>query len=152
MFFFLIMFIGGCAGSTSCGIKIFRFQILFSTIGQNLKKIFQPSGIFEVRYNGKRLASTVSVAVMNFIFLFVMIFIVIAILLNISGLDVITSLSAAGSALANVGPGLGDVVGPTGTYQSLNDASKWILIFAMLIGRLELLTVLVLFTPQFWRP
>ncbi|MFK7902649.1 MAG: TrkH family potassium uptake protein [Nitratireductor sp.] len=151
IFFFLIMFIGGCAGSTSCGIKIFRFQILFSTIHQNLKKIFQPNGIFEVRYNGKRLASNVSVAVMNFIFLFVMIFIVIAIMLNISGLDVITSLSAAGSALANVGPGLGDVIGPKGTYQSLNDASKWILIFAMLIGRLELLTVLVLFTPQFWR-
>lgn len=151
MFFFLIMFIGGCAGSTSCGIKIFRFQILFETAKQNIKRIFQPNGIFVVQYNGKRLDQSVSTAVMNFFFLFIIIFIVVAILLNLSGLDVITSLSAAGSALANVGPGMGDIIGPNGTYQSLNDSSKWILIFAMLVGRLELLTILVLFIPRFWR-
>ena len=88
---------------------------------------------------------------MNFVFLFIVIFAITAILLNLAGLDVITATSAAGSALANVGPGIGEIIGPAGNYKSLNDTAKWILIAAMLIGRLELLTVLVLFIPHFWR-
>lgn len=151
MFFFWIMFIGGCSGSTSCGIKIFRFQILFETLKQHLKRMFQPSGVFVMRYNRRPLGDDVAAAVMNFFFLFAVIFAITATALNMAGLDLVTAASAAGTALANVGPGLGEVVGPAGNFKSLNDIAKWILIAAMLIGRLELLTVLVLFTPRFWR-
>jgi trk system potassium uptake protein TrkH len=151
MFFFWIMFIGGCAGSTSCGIKIFRFQVLYETVKQHIKRIFQPSGVFVMRYNGKILRDEDSAAVMNFLFLFVAIFIVTAIALSMTGMDLITASSAAGSALANVGPGLGEVIGPAGNYESLSDPAKWILTTAMLVGRLELLTILVLLIPRFWR-
>lgn len=151
VFFFMIMFIGGCAGSTSCGIKIFRFQILFETLKQHVKRTLQPNGIFIMRYNHKILHDDVSAAVMNFFFLFAAIFAVVAILLNLSGLDMITAASAAATALANVGPGMGETIGPVGNFKSLSDLQKWILTFAMLIGRLELLTVLVLFIPRFWR-
>jgi len=151
VFFFLIMFIGGCAGSTSCGIKIFRFQILHETVKQHVKRTLQPNGIFIMRYNGKILKDEVSAAVMNFFFLFAVIFAVLTILLNTSGLDLVTASSAAATALANVGPGMGDIIGPVGNFQSLSDIQKWILTAAMLIGRLELLTVLVLFMPHFWR-
>lgn len=151
MFFFFIMFIGGCAGSTSCGIKIFRFQILIETAKQNVKQVFRPNGLFIIRYNNKQVSDNVSSSVMNFFFLFVIIFAITSILLNLAGLDVITATSAAGSALANVGPGMGEMIGPSGTYQELNDSAKWILIIAMLVGRLELLTILVLFLPSFWR-
>ncbi len=150
-FFFWIMFIGGCAGSTSCGIKIFRFQVLFETVKQHIKQTLQPNGVFIMRYNHQILHDDVSAAVMNFFFLFAMVFAITATALNLAGLDVITSASAAATALANVGPGMGDIIGPTGNFKSLEDLPKWILIAAMLIGRLELLTVLVLFIPRFWR-
>ncbi len=151
LFFFLIMFIGGCAGSTSCGIKIFRFQILYETAKQHVKRMMQPNGVFIMRYNGKSLTDDVSAAVMNFFFLFAAIFAVLSILLNLSGLDMMTASSAAATALANVGPGMGDIIGPAGNFKSLTDLQKWILTTAMLIGRLELLTILVLFIPRFWR-
>ncbi len=151
MFFFWIMFIGGCAGSTSCGIKIFRFQIMLETVKQHIKRTFQPNGVFVMRYNGKILKDEVSAAVMNFLFLFAVIFVITSIALSMTGLDLITSVSAAGTALANVGPGLGNIIGPVGNFETLPAASKWILTFAMLVGRLELLTILVLFIPRFWR-
>jgi trk system potassium uptake protein TrkH len=151
VFFFLIMFIGGCAGSTSCGIKIFRFQILFEVIKQHIKQTLQPSGIFVMRYNGKVLRDDVAAAVMNFFFLFAASLAVATIALNLCGLNIVTAASAAATALANVGPGMGDIIGPVGNFQSLEMAPKWILIVAMLVGRLELLTVLVLFIPRFWR-
>lgn len=150
-FFFWIMFIGGCAGSTSCGIKIFRFQVLYETLKQHAKQTLQPNGIFVMRYNGKTLKDDVAAAVMNFFFLFAAIFAVTAAALNLAGLDFLTAASAAGTALANVGPGLGETIGPVGNFKSLEELPKWILIAAMLIGRLELLTVLVLFIPRFWR-
>ena len=151
IFFFLIMFIGGCAGSTSCGIKIFRFQILHETVKQHVRQILQPNGIFVMRYNGKVLKDDVSSAVMNFFFLFAAVFAVVTILLNATGMNIISSASAAATSLANVGPGMGDIIGPVGNFQSLSHLQKWILTAAMLIGRLELLTVLVLFIPRFWR-
>jgi trk system potassium uptake protein TrkH len=151
VFFFLIMFIGGCAGSTSCGIKIFRFQIVYEVIKQHIKQTLQPNGIFVMRYNGNLLKDDVAAAVMNFFFLFAATLGVATIALNLCGLDIITASSAAATALANVGPGIGDIIGPVGNFQSLGDAPKWILIVAMLVGRLELLTVLVLFIPHFWR-
>ena len=149
--FFIIMFIGGCAGSTSCGIKIFRFQVLAETIKTQTSKLTRPNGVFKPKYNNRPLSDGVIASVMSFLFLFLLSFVVLSIALSFTGLDFITSLSGAGTALANVGPGLGHIIGPTGTFQPLPDNSKWILSFGMLLGRLELFTVLVLFTPSFWR-
>lgn len=150
-FFFAIMFIGGCAGSTSCGIKIFRFQVLFASIKQHLYQTVYPNGIFVKQFNGRPIDDRVTSAVMSFFFLYFASFIVLAILLRLTGLDVVTALSGAGSAISNVGPGLGAVIGPAGTYNTLNDPAKWLLAAGMLLGRLELFTVLVIFMPQFWR-
>ncbi|MEL7542352.1 MAG: TrkH family potassium uptake protein [Pseudomonadota bacterium] len=151
MLFMVIMFIGGCAGSTSCGLKVFRFQVLYETIRHRVLTFAQPNRVVIATFNGKPMEEAVSRAVMNFVFLFLLSFGVIAGLLSLYELDSVTALSASASALANVGPGLGPIVGPAGTYQDLPDAVKWILSFAMLLGRLEILTVLVLFTPIYWR-
>ena len=104
-----------------------------------------------MRYNNRVLKDEVAAAVMNFFFLFAAIFFIVSILLNMTGLDFMAATSAAATSLANVGPGMGDVIGPAGNFKSLSDVQKWILTAAMLIGRLELLTVLVLFLPRFWR-
>lgn len=149
--FFVIMFIGGCAGSTSCGIKVFRFQVLFASLGQHFNRIVYPNGIFVPRFNGRPIDDGVVAAVQSFVFLYICSFAVLAIALNLTGLDDLTALSGAATALSNVGPGLGEIIGPAGTFRPLNDAAKWILAFGMLLGRLELLTVLVLFVPRFWR-
>lgn len=150
-FFFSIMFLGGCAGSTSCGIKIFRFQVMFQTIWQHLSRIFYPNGIFIMRFNGKPIEDGVSSAVMNFIAVYFLLFWVFAVMLNMTGMDFLTAMSAAGTAISNVGPGLGDEIGPASTFQNVSMSGKWILCAAMLTGRLELFTVLVLFVPRFWR-
>lgn len=150
-FFFIIMFVGGCAGSTSCGIKIFRFQVLFEAIRQHISQVMYPNGVFRARFNGKPIEQRVIASVMSFFFLFMASFILLAILLRLSGLDTTTALSGAGTALSNVGPGLGEIIGPTGNFKSLSDVQKWLLAGGMLIGRLELFTVLVLFLPRFWR-
>ncbi|MAU40415.1 MAG: potassium transporter TrkH [Kordiimonas sp.] len=149
--FFFIMLIGGCAGSTSCGIKIFRFQVLGALLNVQLRKMIQPSGIFIARYNGMPIKEAVSSSVVSFLFLFVVSFVVIAFALAMTGLDFITAISAAATAIANVGPALGPTIGPAGTFQSLPDVSKWIITFAMLLGRLELFAILVMLTPWFWR-
>ncbi len=149
--FFFFMFIGGCAGSTSCGIKIFRFQVLVSTAGVQMRRLIQPHGVFIARFNDKPIPESVTNAVLSFIFLFVLIFAILALLLMGLGLDFVTSFSGAATAIANVGPGLGEVIGPEGTFEPLPAAAKWLLSAAMLLGRLEILTVLILFTPGFWR-
>lgn len=149
--FFSMMFVGGCAGSASCGIKIFRFQVLFETIKQRLFLVMQPNGIYIPRYNGHPIEARVSTAVISFIFLFLLCFVVFAFLLSLYDLDLLTAISASASCLTNVGPGLGGIVGPSGTFQPLPDGVKWLLAAAMLLGRLELFTVLVLFMPTFWR-
>lgn len=149
--FFIVMFVGGCAGSTSCGIKIFRFQILFEHLRVQLSRVSYPHGVFSMIYQGRPLAEQVASSVMSFFFLFFTCFFTLAFLLSAVGLDNITALSGAGTALANVGPGLGPVIGPSGSFATLPDSAKWLLAAGMLIGRLELLTVLVLFLPAFWR-
>lgn len=151
-FFFFIMFIGGCAGSTSCGIKIFRFQVLLLNLRQHLSKVLYPHGIFNQRYNGRPISDDVVSAVISFFFLYMLTFAVSAVALSLTGVDVLTALSGAGSAISNVGPGLGAIIGPAGNYEPLNDTAKWILALTMLIGRLELFTVLVMFSPRFWKP
>ena len=149
--FFLVGLIGGCAGSTSCSIKIFRYQLAFASISTQLRRIRSPNGVFQPRYDGRKVDEDVLTSVMSFFTLFMVTLAVVATLLGLTGLDFITSLSAASAALANIGPGLGDQIGPAGNFAGLNDASKWILSIAMLIGRLELLAVYTLLTLKFWR-
>jgi len=149
--FFFIMFVGGCAGSTTCGIKIFRFQILYAAARTQFQHLAQPHGVFIPYYNRNPISDEVIQSVMSFFFVFLATFALLAILLAMLGLDFLTSVSAAASAIANVGPGLGHVIGPEGTYASLPVAAKWLLSIGMLLGRLELFTVMVLFTRAFWR-
>ncbi|UTW55498.1 TrkH family potassium uptake protein [Kordiimonas sp. SCSIO 12610] len=149
--FFFVMFIGGCAGSTSCGIKIFRFQVLFKSMKAWINKTIQPNGVFIPRYNGSPIARDVQSSVLSFLILFFVILIALTFLISLTGVDWVTAFSGVGTALANVGPGLGDIIGPAGTFKPLPDTAKWLLSFTMLIGRLELFAVLVLFTPTFWR-
>jgi trk system potassium uptake protein TrkH len=150
-FFFFIMFTGGCTGSTTGSVKIFRFQVLFQHMRVQLARVSYPHGVFTPRFNGRPIQDEASRSVMAFVLLFFICFAVLAVALGLLGLDSITAMSAAATAITNVGPGLGDIIGPAGTFADLPDAAKWLLAFAMLLGRLEVLTVLVLFTPAFWR-
>ena len=146
-----LMFIGGCAGSTTCGIKIFRFQILYSFVLTQLKKIIYPKGIFVLKYNQSAVDDKFTASVISFIYMYLLIFFIITALLSLTGLDFITSISGAATSISNVGPGLGSTIGPNGNFSSLPDTSKWILSFGMILGRLELFAILVLFLPCFWR-
>ena len=149
--FFFIMFIGGCAGSTTCSIKIFRFQVLYETSKAQMKKLIRPHGIFVAKFNGQPITDEVENSVMSFFFLFVMCYALLAGMLHFIGLDFLTAISGAATAICNVGPALGDIIGPTGNFSTLPDSAKWVLSIGMLLGRLELFTVLVLFAPWFWR-
>ena len=151
VFFLLLMFIGGCAGSTACGIKIFRLQMLLIFLKNQIQKLITPNSVIITKYNNQKISDNFINSVIIFIFTFLFIFLIMAMLLSISGLDFITSISGAASSISNVGPGLGDIIGPNGNYQAIPDISKWILSIGMLLGRLELFAVLVLFFPSFWR-
>jgi len=143
--------IGGCAGSTSCSIKIFRYQLLFASIKVQLLRIRSPHGVFTPRYGGRAVDDDTLSSVMAFFVFFIVTLGVVAVALALTGLDFITSLSGAVAALANVGPGLGPIIGPAGNFAPLGDTPKWILSAAMLVGRLELLAVYAIFTINFWR-
>ena len=149
--FLILMFIGGCAGSTTCGVKIFRIQILYSFIIINLKKIIYPKGIFVLKYNQNPIDNKFISSIISFIYMYLIIFFFITALLSLTGLDFVTSISGAATSISNVGPGLGSIIGPNGDFSSLPDASKWILSLGMILGRLELFAILVLFLPSFWR-
>ena len=151
IFFLFLMFIGGCAGSTACGIKIFRFQLLFLFINNQIKKLIYPNNIFILKYNNQKITDNYMNSVIVFVFAYLFIFILIAMLLSITGLDFLSAISGAATSISNVGPGLGDVIGPNGNFKSIPEVSKWILSFGMLLGRLELFAVLILFFPSFWR-
>ena len=151
IFFIFLMFVGGCAGSTTCGIKIFRLQILFLFVGNQIKKLIYPNSISIVNYNNKKIEDSFINSVIIFIFSYLFLFLIIAVLLSISGLDFLSAISGSATSISNVGPGLGNMIGPNGNFSEVSDVSKWILSFAMLIGRLEIFAVLVLFLPSFWR-
>ena len=151
MLFFLMGLVGGCAGSTCCSIKIFRFQLLFAAIRSQIQKIHSPNGVFTPRYQNRRVGEDVMSSVTAFFVAFMLSLATLAIMLGLLGLDAVTAISGAATALANVGPGLGDQIGPSGNFQGLPDSAKWVLSGAMLIGRLELMSVYVLFTAAFWR-
>jgi trk system potassium uptake protein len=148
---FFLMAVGGCTGSTSGGIKIFRFAVLNAVARTQFARLIRPHGVFVSTFNGRPLPEAAAISVMAFVFMFGLSFSVVAIGLSALGLDYLTAMSAAITAVANVGPGLGPIVGPAGTFASLPDSAKWLLSAAMLIGRLELFTALVLFVPSFWR-
>ena len=148
---FFVGLVGGCAGSTSCSVKIFRYQLLISSLKAQIRKIHSPRGIFAPKYAGRKVGDDVLSSVMSFFVFFIVTLGVVSILLSMTGLDIITSVSGAAAALANIGPGLGDVIGPEGNFSSLKTSAKWILSAAMLVGRLELLAVYVMFTLTFWR-
>ena len=151
IFFLFLMFIGGCAGSTTCGIKIFRFQILGLFIVNQIKKLVYPHGVFSIKYNNEKINNNFIYSLITFIFLYFFIFFILAAMLSLNGLDFITAISGAASAISNVGPGLGDEIGPNGNFYNLPDFSKLSLCLGMLLGRLELFAVLVLFFPSFWK-
>lgn len=148
---FICMFIGGCAGSTTCGIKMFRLQVLASTAKIQLSRLLRPHAVVIAYYNKRPVPETVIDAVMGFFYLYVLCFMFIAALLGLTGLDLITALSGAATAISNVGPGLGDIIGPAGNFEDVPSMAKWILCAGMIIGRLELFTVLVMLAPGFWR-
>ena len=149
--FLILMFVGGCAGSTTCGIKIFRFQILYSFVINQLKKIIYPKGIFVLKYDKNPVDNKFIASIISFIYMYFIIFFIISALLSLSGLDFVTAISGAATSISNVGPGLGSTIGPNGNFSSLPDISKWILSLGMILGRLELFAILVLFLPSFWR-
>ena len=148
---FFVGLVGGCAGSTTCSVKIFRYQIVFASIASQLKRIQSPNGIFIPRYQGRQISDDILNSVLTFFVVFFASLGILAALLSLTGLDLITSLSGAAAALGNIGPGLGETIGPDGNFSSLNKTAKWLLVAGMLIGRLELMAVYILFTLKFWR-
>ncbi|GAB2640499.1 TrkH family potassium uptake protein [Vibrio panuliri] len=150
LFAFLLM-VGACSGSTSGGMKIFRFQIAMTLLNKQIMKLIHPSGVFIQRYNQRPVNDDIVRSVVAFCLTYFITIIFIAGCLSGLGLDPVTSISGSITAVANVGPGMGTIVGPTGNFAPLPDAAKWILSFGMLMGRLEILTILVLFFPAFWK-
>ena len=148
---FLLTFVGGCAGSTAGGIKIYRFQVTGLLIKGHFLSLMTPHRISSLRYNGRRLPEDVPFSIIAFLAIYMATVAFFTLLLAALGIDLITALSAAATAVGNVGPGLGDTIGPVGSFAPLPVAAKWALSAAMLLGRLELFTVLVLLRPEFWR-
>ncbi len=151
IFFLLLMFIGGCAGSTTCGIKVFRVHMLYFFLKNQLLKIIYPRAIINLKYNNDIVQDKLIASIISFIYLYIIIFFVISALLTLTGLNFITAISGAASSISNVGPGLGNEIGPNSNYASLPAVSKWILSVGMILGRLEIFAILVIFLPSFWR-
>ena len=151
IFFLILMFIGGCAGSTTCGIKVFRVHVLYYFVRNQLLKIIYPRAIINLKYNNNKVEDKLIASIISFIYLYILIFFVLASLLTLTGLDFITSISGAASSLSNVGPGLGSEIGPNSNYSGLPDHSKWLLTVGMILGRLEIFAILIILLPSFWR-
>lgn len=148
---FVLMFVGGCTGSTSGGLKIFRLEVMAIMLRNHFRRLLYPRGIFPTTYGQRPVGDDVVASVVAFVVVFFACYAAGTIALMALDLDFLTSASAAASALANVGPGLGDIIGPAGNHGALPDPAKWLLAALMLLGRLEIFTVLILFTPRFWR-
>ena len=149
--FFLLMCVGGCTGSTTGGIKIFRIQILFATAKSQIMSLINPNGVFKPQFEGRSVSDNIITAVLSYFVLFALTFSVTAVLLSLTGLDFITSMSAAIATLGNIGPALGEVVGPHGNYSSFSDFALAVCCLNMLLGRLEIFMLLVMLHPNFWR-
>ncbi len=147
----IIMFIGGCAGSTTGGIKIFRFQVLFRGMRLQIKKLTKPHAVFLMKFNKKTVTENTYTSIISFFFIYVLLFVLSSIILSFLELDFLSAMSASASAISNVGPGIGDIIGPNGNYSNINNLAKWVLALTMLVGRLEIFTILVLFSKNFWK-
>lgn len=149
--FFILTFIGGCTGSTSGGVKIFRWEVLFKLAGVHLKRLLHPHGIFVIDFNARRIPKPVVDSVLGFTIVYFLTFAAFALALAAVGMDLISAVTGSAQAISNVGPGLGPVIGPVGNFKTIPELAKWIMAFEMILGRLELFSVLVLFTRSFWR-
>jgi trk system potassium uptake protein TrkH len=151
MIFFYLGFVGGCSGSTAGGLKIFRFQVAYILLKANLKQLVHPRAVIKQNYNRHRLDEDIARSILAFSFFFTITIAVLALALTLCGLDWITALTGAAATVSGVGPGMGPIIGPAGNYAGLPEIAKWLLTIGMLLGRLEILTVLVLLFPAFWR-
>ncbi|ERP95319.1 potassium transporter TrkH [Marinobacter sp. ES-1] len=149
--FFFLMFVGGCSGSTAGGMKIFRFQLSLIILREQLMRLLHPRAVFTRNYNGRAVSDEIISSMIAYTFIFLLCLLIITVLLASLQLDFVTSLSGALTSLTNVGPGLGDIIGPAGNFGPLPDAAKWILSVGMLMGRLEILSVVIVLSPGFWR-
>ncbi|MCW2308163.1 TrkH family potassium uptake protein [Rhodobium gokarnense] len=147
---FMLTFVGGCTGSTGGGIKIFRFIVFAGTLRHHLRVMVRPHRVVSEHYNNVRLTPDIVTSVLAFLVAYLGLVGVFTVILTLLHLDLVTALTGAAQAIGNVGPGLGDVIGPSGNFAPLSDGAKWVLSAAMLMGRLELFTVLVIFDPEFW--
>ncbi|HSV29846.1 MAG TPA: TrkH family potassium uptake protein [Candidatus Omnitrophota bacterium] len=148
---FFLTFVGGCAGSTAAGIKVFRFQFLLANALVQVRHLLRPHAVLIPTFNRKPISDEVLRSVMGFLFVYALAFAVLAMALSFLGLDFVTAISGAASAISNVGPGIGPTIGPDSTFAPLPDLAKWLLAAGMVFGRLEMFTILVLFVPTFWR-
>ena len=151
LIFAFAFLIGGCSGSTAGGIKIFRFQIIFSLLKSQIIKLLHPNSVHPVQYNGKRVQNDTLFAIITFIFCYLVSTFLLSVLLAISGMGALEALSSAATAIGNVGPGLGPVVGPSSNFANIPEAAKWLMSLGMLLGRLEITTILVLLFPSYWK-
>lgn len=150
MVFFILLFFGGSAGSTAGGVKIVRHIILVKNSILELKRQLHPSAIIPVRLNGRAVEESITYNVVAFIMTYIIIFAVGSVVMTMFGVDLLTAMGSVATSLGNVGPGIGNV-GPVDNFAWLPSGAKWFLAILMLVGRLELFTVLILFTPYFWR-
>lgn len=151
MVFLALYFVGGCTGSTTGSVKIFRYQVLFQAIRRILFRMVNPHGVMSLKLNDTPVSEETLTSVIAFMFLFFVTMFAVAVGVTLTGVDFLTAISSGAAMVSNVGPGLGDIAGPAGNYSSFSDTAKIILSVGMLLGRLELFTVFVLFTPGFWR-
>jgi trk system potassium uptake protein TrkH len=149
--FIMLMFIGGCAGSTAGAMKVMRFEILGRLGANTMRRLVHPRGVFRMTYQGKPLGNDVIMSVTIFCFVYFLSFAALTAAVAATGLDFVTSLTGAAQALGNIGPGLGEIIGPAGNYKPVPDLAKWLLAIGMIMGRLEFMAILVLFTRRFWR-
>jgi trk system potassium uptake protein TrkH len=148
--FLVLMFVGGCSGSTSGAIKIYRYQILLQIVRTHIKQLGSPNRVLSISFNGRRLSNEVPFSILAFLAVFVATISLFTLALTFMGLDLVTAYSASVTAITNVGPGLGPIIGPAGNFATLPDGAKWLLSAAMILGRLELFTLLVMFDRDFW--
>lgn len=148
---FLLSAIGGCSSSTTGGIKIFRLQILYEMIRINTVNMIQPHGIVKPKFRGKVVSDEIITGVINYVIIFAASFMAVATVLAFFGVDFVSALSISAASISNTGVGLGDLAGPAGSFSTFSDPVKYVMIFAMLLGRVEIFTFFVLLTPNFWR-
>jgi len=149
--YFLLYFVGGCAGSTAGAIKVFRWQILFKAARQQFVGAFSPNRVLITNYAGRDVDSGLLNSVRNFFFVYIMTWASLSACVMLTGVDFLSSTSSVAQAMAGAGPGLGPLVGPATTFAAIPAVAKWLLALAMILGRLELTTVYVLLTREFWR-